>query len=276
VYPNIVKNPSFETALTGWNANGPGAVVARVAGGHHGSWCIEARGDSSLNSFGVNDAPNVVSQVAGAGARYRFSAWVRSASHTGKVQLKVREYLGGVQQGAQILSTPVTLGPTWQLVTMDAVATLAGSTLDFQVMNKPAVRREVFQVDDLTVFLVPPGAAALLASPGTGDSTTASTEPADATRAGSSLAFAARFYPNPPGRTATIDLVTTRTGFAQVRIFDAQGRLARTLLDEPALPAGRYELRFETRSPVPLGVGMYFYSVHTAEGRRSGKFAILD
>jgi hypothetical protein len=152
---------------------------------------------------------------------------------------------------------------------MDVTASVAGSTLDLQVTDKPLVASEVFQVDDVAVYQLPPGASVLA-----GSSLETIREPEPAALA--ATAFGARLYPNPPGPSATLELVTTKTGFARVRIFDTQGRVVRDLLDEASLPAGRHALRFETHGPARLGAGMYFYSVQSAEGRRFGKFAILD
>ena len=55
----------------------------------------------------------------------------------------------------------------------------------------------------------------------------------------SASVFAARLYPNPPRRRATLELVTTRPGFARVHLYDAQGRVARTLLDDTTTTAMR-------------------------------------
>jgi hypothetical protein len=153
---------------------------------------------------------------------------------------------------------------------MEATATVAGGTFDFQVVETPNRLGEVFQVDDVAAYRVP--------SPGTvvvaGGNADARSEPAPVE---APLVFGARLHPNPPGVGATISLVTTRSGFARVQVYDTQGRVVRHLLDESALPAGRHALRFQTKSGgVRLGPGMYFYLVQAAEGRISGKFAILE
>jgi hypothetical protein len=268
VQSNLVTNPSFETSLAGWNANGTGAVVARVEGGYESRFAIEAKGGTSLATFGVNDSPNWVSTVAGAGERYRFSAWVRSVGHSGKAQLKVREYLNGVLQGTPLYSTAVDLEPEWQEIVLEVTATVEASTFDFQVVDKPRVPGEAFQVDEIEACWVSPDDSSW-AGPGL--------EAAASVAIGTPLVFGARVYPNPPTTGATLDFVTTRSGFARVRIHDAQGRLIRTLLDTAALPAGRHSLLIETRGPRGrLGAGMYFYSVQAAEGRLMGKIVILE
>jgi hypothetical protein len=267
--PNLVRNPSFVSALTGWNANGSGApTIARVPGGFDGGFCAEARAGASLAPFGINDAPNWVSPHGGAGARHRFSAWVRSASHAGRAWIRVREYLNGVQVGATLTSPMVALSPQWQQVSIEVVATVAGGTLDMQVVETPLQPGEAFQIDAVAAYLVPAsGASAAVAEPFAARPVTF-----DAVRT-----FGARLHPNPPGTHATLELSTTRPGPARVHLFDTQGRVVRTLLDQAWLPAGRHPLRFEVRGPgLRLSPGMYFYRVLAGEGRLTGKFTVLE
>ncbi len=267
---NLVSNPSFEASLAGWSPNGGNpATLARVVGGHHGSMCAEVRADSSL-TFGLNDSPNSVTVTADAGTVYRFGAWVRSGSHTGTIRIKVREYLGGVLQGQAVYSPMVPLNTEWQQVTLDYTTTVTGSALDMQILDTPVVVREVFQIDDISIHVVQaePTGPAVKSPVASGAGLSATPEVG--------AAFGARLYPNPPGAHATINLTTTKPGFAKVRLYDTQGRLVRTLLDDAQLPAGRHAVRFETRGPgQALTEGMYFYSVQAAEGRVNGKFAIL-
>jgi len=260
VHPNLVTNGSVEVDLTGWNANGPGASIERIEGGHEGSFCIEARGDSSLSSFGVNDSPNWVSSTDGPGTRYHFSAWVRSDSHSGRARIQVREYLDGVLQGTPHVSQEVELQTGWQPIHLEVEATASGSTLDFQVLDKPQSFGEIFEVDEISAWQA---GAPVLAAP---------TMPF-----GEGAAFSARVHPNPLGLKATLALVTTRFGFARVRLYDSQGRLVRTLLDDASLPAGRHVFALETRTPRGrLEAGVYFYSVQAAEGRLNGRFVVIE
>jgi hypothetical protein len=76
---------------------------------------------------------------------------------------------------------------------------------------------------------------------------------------------------------ATLDFTTTRSGFARVTLYDAQGRVVRTLLDEAMLPAGRHPLRIDAHGGGRrLAAGMYFYRIHAAEGLLGGRFVFLD
>jgi hypothetical protein len=131
--PNLVGNPSFEVGTTGWGVYSAG-TIARVAGGFDGGWALQMTGGTTTTSFGANDSPNWVTSVPAAGNTYRFSAWVRSATHTGIAKLQGREYAGTTKVGA-LYSNSVTLSPNWQLVTVDYLTVAGGSSLDFQVLE---------------------------------------------------------------------------------------------------------------------------------------------
>ncbi|MBI3607353.1 MAG: fibronectin type III domain-containing protein [Nitrospirae bacterium] len=152
---NLVGNPSFEVDTSGWAAYS-GSTIQRVAGGFDGAYTLGVTGPSTTATFGVNDSPNNwVASTSAVGVRYRFTAWVRSASNTGQVKLQVREYLNGTKQGATVTSAAVGLTPGWQSVTVDYVSLTAGSTLDFQVLDTPVVAGEVFQTDNISIRVVP-------------------------------------------------------------------------------------------------------------------------
>jgi parallel beta-helix repeat protein len=152
---NFVSNPSFETDTTGW-ANYNGSGIARVSGGQSGSYALEMTGTATgLVTFGTNDSPNWISSTGGPGRTYRFTAYVRSASDSGTAKLRVREYFNSVQQGSTTYSAAVTLSSTWQQLTVDYTIQIAGSTLDFQVLDYPTQNNEVFQTDNITIRLLP-------------------------------------------------------------------------------------------------------------------------
>jgi PKD repeat protein len=152
--PNLVGNPSFETDTSGWAAYGS-ATIQRVAGGQDGAFALEVRGPATTSQFGINDSPNWVATTGAAGTRYRFTAWVRSGTSTSLARLRVREYLNGSQVGGATPSASVGLSPAWQMLTVDHVAGAAGSTLDFQVLGVPFAPGEVFQVDNISIRIVP-------------------------------------------------------------------------------------------------------------------------
>lgn len=145
---NLSTNPSFEADTTGWKAYQ--GTLARVAGGHDGTYAARLTGPANTNPFGLNDSPDWV-RPATAGQPYRYSAWVRSSTATGSAQLRIREFTlpGGATAGTA-LSPLVTLSPTWQKLTLDYTAVGAG-TLDFQVLDNPRVASEVFETDDIVI-----------------------------------------------------------------------------------------------------------------------------
>jgi len=86
-----------------------------------------------------------------------------------------------------------------------------------------------------------------------------------------------RVCPNPMNPEAVISLTTTAPGFLRVRIYDLNGRLMRTVLDEANYPAGDYDVRFDGRNTngQTLPSGQYFYRVETPLAQGSGSLTIL-
>lgn len=143
--PNLVTNGQFESGLGGWNAHS-GATLEVLPVGISGN-AVRVVGGASL-SPGLNDSPNIVLSTT-LGARYRYSAWVRSTS-AGSGRLRIREYLGGVQQ-ANTGSLPVTFDGSWQRLDVAVRARTAGAFLDFQVIGDFAATGGEFFIDDVTV-----------------------------------------------------------------------------------------------------------------------------
>jgi hypothetical protein len=260
---NLVGNPSFETSLNGWNASGD-ATLTRVAGGLDGNWSLEMQGPPGiLGSFGVNDTPSWVSEVAAAGLRYRFSAWVRSESANGDAKIRVREYLGGIQQGPTVSSPEVTLSPAWRELTVDYTTLVAGGALDFQVVETPDVAGEVFQTDRISIIRVPSGSLALQELERGPDESIPVTDP-----------LAVRFAPNPLRSTSILRFTTAVSGAARVDVYDVHGRRMATPLDA-RLSAGVHDVAV----PGPgsrLDAGIYFYRLLTVGGTRTGRFVVLE
>jgi hypothetical protein len=272
-WPNLIANPSFETSTSGW---GPNAALslAQAPGGRGGGACLEVRGPATTATFGANDSPNAITEVPAAGARYRFSAWVRSDSSRGQGKLRVREYLGGVLQGATVYSSAVTLSPDWQLVTVDHVALQSGSTIDFQVVDAPVAASESFQIDDVAAVALPAGASWSVE----GDLQMESRAPGDAADAERpERSFAARLFPNPMGGRGTLRWLTTRPGPCRIDIHDLQGRVVRRLADAADLEPGRHDLEIGRGAGGDrLRSGVYFYRVRAAEGTLTGRFLVVD
>jgi hypothetical protein len=82
---------------------------------------------------------------------------------------------------------------------------------------------------------------------------------------------------NPINRTSALMFRTSRLGFIRANIYDANGRLVRTLKDAPVAPPGRYELRIDGRdgTGTPLASGVYFFKVETSEGSQVGRATVL-
>ena len=90
-------------------------------------------------------------------------------------------------------------------------------------------------------------------------------------------ALAANVSPNPLNPRATLRFTTTREGAVTIRMYDLHGRVVRTLLQRPLLPAGSHEVEVHGRSQngQSLASGVYFYEVEAAEGRVRGRLTIL-
>jgi len=151
---NLVGNPSFEVDTSGW-APRAGTSVERVAGGHSGGWALRVGGTSGNGIFGLNDSPNWVSMIPAAGTRYRVTAWVRSDDNKDPVRLRIREYLNGNLVGLPAISEPFALTVYWQQVNLGYVALQQGSTLDLQILETPVAASESFQIDDVSILVVP-------------------------------------------------------------------------------------------------------------------------
>jgi PKD repeat protein len=264
--PNLVGNPSFETDLAGWNQYSGGSLL-RVAGGKDGGWAVQVTStNTTTSSFGINDSPNWVANAGAAGTRYRFSAWVRSASATGSAKLQVREYLGATKIGVNVYSTPVTLSPQWQLLTVEHMTGAAGTTLDFQVYESPVALNEVFLVDDVSIRLVA----------GAGPPTIAANEHESHFGQDPALVFGARMVPSVTTSNATLHFTTTQRGPVQIELFDAAGRRVRTLVDETDMAPGAHSQQFDGRGDHGgrLESGMYFYRVRAAERSVVGRLVL--
>jgi parallel beta-helix repeat protein len=263
VYPNLAGNPSFESSNAGWAAYG-GSTLLRVAGeGADGNWLLRVTGPATAATFGVNDSPNWVGVTPAPLARYRYSAWVRAGGTPARGRLRVREYLGGVQTGPTTYSPEVTLGPAWQMLSVDHVVNSAGSTLDFQVIDAATRGGEVFDVDNVAIRRID-------------TETTPTAAPLDLVDA-RPAAMSATMLPNPMRASGTLRFAITRPGPVSVGLYDLQGRRVRSVLEMSELVPGEYHARVDGRrdNGAPLEAGVYFYRVVAAEGTRIGRFAFM-
>ena len=151
---NLVGNPSFETDTSGWEGY-RGATIQRVPGGLDGAFSLEVAGPSTKAKFGVNDTPTWIAATVAAGTRYRFTAWAKSDVSIGSVYIQVREYANGTRVGPTTRSPLIPLSTSWQMITVDRVSQTAGSLLDLQIIDKPVANGELFQLDAISIQIIP-------------------------------------------------------------------------------------------------------------------------
>ncbi|TMQ55282.1 MAG: PKD domain-containing protein [Candidatus Eisenbacteria bacterium] len=86
-----------------------------------------------------------------------------------------------------------------------------------------------------------------------------------------------RVAPNPMNPETVISLITSEVGYLRVRVYDLNGRLVRTVLDESNYPAGDHDIHFDGRASngQPLSSGRYFLRVETPSAQDSGSLTIL-
>jgi hypothetical protein len=87
---------------------------------------------------------------------------------------------------------------------------------------------------------------------------------------------APRVSPNPLNPSGVLMFRTERPGPVDVRVFDVQGRLVRTIAI-PLASSGDHEVGIDGRDTWgnPMASGVYFYSLRTADGIARGRFAVL-
>ena len=275
--PNLVANPSFEDGLAGWAALGT-ANLTRVAGGNDGVFSAQLNSTATTTAtFGINDHPDWVGNVMTAGTRYRFSAWVRSASSVGNVKIQVTEYL--VSTGANLgslTSTAVKLSPTWQLVTGDYITHggPSSTTLDFWVKDWPLALNEVFQVDNISIrdVTLNPGAPPVNNGPADGPSVSTD-DPLKKMGGHDTLPVV---QPSAAIEQTSIGFGTTQPGLLRVDVQNSAGVSVRALSNDPNAAAGNHSIAFDDRGSdgQRLPGGAYTFHLTTADGVRTIKFVI--
>jgi parallel beta-helix repeat protein len=150
---NLVGNPGFESALSGWNTAGSGSNIslARVAGGHSGGWAAMLTNTGTTPSTcTLNDSPDWAKRTSA--GTYTGSIWVRADTPGATLKLRFREWSGSTLVGTQ--TTLATLTTSWAQVTV-AYATQApgSSTLDFNAYVSNAVPGSCFYTDDASIYL---------------------------------------------------------------------------------------------------------------------------
>ena len=78
-------------------------------------------------------------------------------------------------------------------------------------------------------------------------------------------------YPNPFNPVTTFRFALEKPSWATLEIYDALGRLVKTLVDEE-MDEGEYTITFNARG---LASGVYFYRMRAAEFEKTRKMVIL-
>jgi parallel beta-helix repeat protein len=168
---NAVRNPGFETDLSGWNTTGSGSGVTleRVAGGHGGDHAAKlANTGAAAATCTLNDGPDWARPTAA--GTYSGSLWVRAESPGATLKLRFREWIGPTLVGSAV--SQVTLGTAWREVSTSYTTQSPGSTLDFNAYVTGAALGTCFLADDAVIVLATSGdeppAAALTVTPSSG------------------------------------------------------------------------------------------------------------
>lgn len=256
--PNLCGNGGFDTGTTGWGKYENG-VLARVPGGRSGH-ALQVTGSST---FGVDDTPDWLPAPLVKGDVYRISCHVKGVGGAkGSIRIRVYEFVGSSQQGSTVYSQVPKLTPDWQPLTATHTVRTSGSRISIRVTDS-ASSTESFLLDDVTIERLGAGALAASAGDDPGEAAERETEP---------LVFAASFSPNPVRGEGVLAFSTTRTGSAEVDLFDVNGRLVRRLLPAGALAAGHHRLRVGRG----LAAGLYFYRIRSDEGVLGGRLVLLQ
>jgi len=84
-------------------------------------------------------------------------------------------------------------------------------------------------------------------------------------------------FPNPFNGEAVLSFSIRTPGHLRVSIFDIQGRLVRTILERSNTPAGDYDVTLDGREQngARFASGLYFYRIESADGEKTGRFAVM-
>ena len=127
---NLVKNPDFSNASTGWKVNASTATLSTTS--ISGNPAALIRATKAGNTVALNDATNTVTNGA-AGVEYTATARVRATTADTKGQLRVRE-VGGGSSISHAAGYTVSSANTWQTVKLNFTTTKAANALDVNVV----------------------------------------------------------------------------------------------------------------------------------------------
>jgi hypothetical protein len=154
---SFVKNPGFETDLTGWNSggSGTGVTLTRVSGGHGGSWAAQLTNTSATaTTCALNDSPDWVKPTTV--GTYTGTLWARADTAGKPLKLRFREY--SISNGALLGSatSQITLSTSWQQVSVSYTVTSPGSSsldLNAYLASADGLPGTCFYADDASVTL---------------------------------------------------------------------------------------------------------------------------
>jgi PKD repeat protein len=95
---------------------------------------------------------------------------------------------------------------------------------------------------------------------------------------GSSFALAANISPNPLNPKAVLTFATSKPGMVKVAMYDVQGRLIRTLMDESSAAAGYHDVEIDGHDAngSKLASGIYYVKIQSAsDGQLTKAVTIL-
>ncbi|HST48067.1 hypothetical protein, partial [Jatrophihabitans sp.] len=173
-----VSNGTFEADTSGWLATPkddgtPPAPLARVSGGHTGSYAARVSNTSASAATTVlNDAPNSVPSTV-AGRTYRATAWLRATTANTTLVLRLMEYSSS---NALVTSKQATYWATdtaWHQLTVELVAAKSGDSIDVNALTWDLGAGKSFLVDDVSVVpIVTPAPTTTAPAPPPSGSTT--------------------------------------------------------------------------------------------------------
>jgi hypothetical protein len=165
----------------------------------------------------------------------------------------------GSQPGPLAEGTPVFAGTfDWHQVVFDLSAYSGTCVIRWRFGSDGAVTREGWHIDDVEIL-------------GAGDASDVT--PPDRMTTQLSLAPC---RPNPSGGMTQIAFTLPADGKVSLQVFDAAGRLVRTLANEP-LAAGQHSLvwRGDTELGTPAASGIYYYRLSTPSGMLNRSLVLM-
>jgi hypothetical protein len=151
-----VANGTFEVSTSGWLAtpkdDGTAPVaLARVLGGHTGSYAARVSNTSSVTATTVlNDSPNSVPSTV-AGLTYRATAWLRASQANTSLVLRLLQFDTNNALLSSKQSYYWATDTVWHKLTLDMVAVKTGASIDVNALAWDLGASKSFLVDDVSV-----------------------------------------------------------------------------------------------------------------------------